>query len=178
MPATAPGPFGPPPIGRLPTGLLTLLSLQSGGRYPQYLLEALQPVIDVTNFYVENAATWVVGTNGGTMAGSGLSVIAFTVPATERWLITDVQVEVSLAAGITRWAAVLARSALSLTSPGPWIGAPGIAVGPDRQSYSHRFERPVVLQPQETVGVYSLAYAGAGVATVASSAIRRLVCSS
>jgi hypothetical protein len=46
----------PPPINRQPLGLLGLLGIKNGGRYPQHISETLLPTFDLERLYYSGAS--------------------------------------------------------------------------------------------------------------------------
>lgn len=90
----------PQEITRLPTGLLSLLGLKSGGITPQDVASQLVGVIDLTQLYLlndrENVAT---GTIAALAVGANFYVAATAVPAGQLWYVWDYMVSVSAGAG-------------------------------------------------------------------------------
>jgi len=83
----------PPPLGRRPEGLLDVLGIKSGGRYPQHLLQDLQPQIDLTQLYFDPRAEYLKGGNGTVSAVANLVAgTTITVPASEDWLILSAEI--------------------------------------------------------------------------------------
>jgi len=96
-------PLPPPPLGARPEGLLDILGIKTGGRYPQHLHEVLQPGLDLTGVYLAQAATSVLS-SGGTCSGTGLvATDAIIVPSTENWLVLygEIASDGAVTAGIT-----------------------------------------------------------------------------
>jgi len=82
-----PFPGNPPPITSRPEGLLSMLGLQTNGRYPQHLeMGNLGAEIDLLRWYLESQATFKTGTMNF-VAGSFQTSTNLTVPAGEHWLV-------------------------------------------------------------------------------------------
>lgn len=132
MPA---GMLPPPPLGTRPEGLLALLGIQAGGRYPQHLGEDFVPVADLIQWYLEQEATYV---SAQLTIASAASIQAIgTVPATEQWLLRDVSMTSTstLPGGVTEaGAAILVLDPATvvrgcLISERGWVGGRNVAIG-------------------------------------------------
>lgn len=85
-------PLPPPPLGKLPLGLLGFLAIKNGGKYPQTLAEWLQPTWDLERLYRATNATTIVEPatqNVAAVGFQGFSSGNLTVPAGEVWLIDE-----------------------------------------------------------------------------------------
>lgn len=89
MPMREPFPGFPPPLTTRPEGLLSMLGLQTNGRYPQHLAEDnLVPTLDLLMWYLESRAEIQSADNvalGNVSAGTFVNM--FTVPAQEVWVL-------------------------------------------------------------------------------------------
>lgn len=84
----SPGSWGPPPLTARPEGLLAALGIQSGGRYPQHLVDQLLPVYELGSWYREYNQTFRSATVNLTGTGvSGITDVGLAVPAGEIWVI-------------------------------------------------------------------------------------------
>lgn len=71
-----------PAVNRLPLGLLSFLGIQNGGKYPDQLLPALAPVLDLSGHYVNTNREYT----GGSAAVAALaSTNMVTVPTGQWW---------------------------------------------------------------------------------------------
>lgn len=85
--------IGPPPINRLPLGFLGLLDIKSGGRSPQEAAAFLQPVLDMSRFYVESSPEFINFNDTGVASAGGSFRNGFTVPQNEAWFVTNYAVK-------------------------------------------------------------------------------------
>lgn len=104
-----PFPGHPPPITTRPEGLLSLLGLQTNGRYPQHLAyDKLDAGVDLLRWYLESVATFKTGsilvTGSAFVSDSNL-----VVPAGEHWLVLQYHME-STAAAAAEQGVYLARA--------------------------------------------------------------------
>jgi hypothetical protein len=78
----------PAPLTLRPDGLLSLLGLQTNGRYPQRMGESLAPTLDLLPWYLAATGTElnVFSTNVATF---GFNAV-FTVPDNEIWLVESI----------------------------------------------------------------------------------------
>lgn len=98
----APASWGAPPLTARPEGLLSVLGIQSGGRYPQYLLDQLQPTVDLARWYLEYNGTFRTATlNAAGFGVSGIVDTGLAVPDGELWIVNRASVTLD---GVT-WAA-------------------------------------------------------------------------
>lgn len=100
-----------PPLNLQPLGLLEAFGIKSGGEYPQDLLPALQPTIDLNRWYGEtNAIDIRLTYSGGIVSSAPFNIYRFlgsapislnvdpvtsgiTVPNTEVWQVLDYTVQ-------------------------------------------------------------------------------------
>lgn len=84
-----PFPGFPPPLTTRPEGLLSMLGIQTNGRYPQHLeMETLSPGIDLLPWYLESKATiQSVEAHSMSAATPGGFLPLFTVPQNEVWVL-------------------------------------------------------------------------------------------
>jgi hypothetical protein len=71
-----------PVVNRLPLGLLSFLGIQNGGRYPDTLLPALAPVLDLGNHYVNTNREYLTGSSA---IAALASTTIHTVPSGQWW---------------------------------------------------------------------------------------------
>lgn len=91
----------PPPINKLPLGLLSFLGIKNGGQYPQHLQADLGASFELLDWYLQtnsisanlNANVTAVGFNAGW----------YTVPTGETWAVLAAQVnsQAVLGAGVS-----------------------------------------------------------------------------
>jgi len=88
--------MGPPPINRLPVGLLDFLGIRAGGRNPQNLTEQLLPTLDLLRWYKDaqqflsfvSLAPLVANQNEGILPLTGLPGLTNgLVPNNEAWIL-------------------------------------------------------------------------------------------
>lgn len=85
-----PFPGNPPPLTTRPEGLLSMLGLQTNGRYPQHLqMDWLAPVLDLGRWYQEAVATFKTGSFNSTGTGNFVTDSNLTVPNGEHWLVLE-----------------------------------------------------------------------------------------
>lgn len=149
---------GPLTIQRYPRGLLDLLGSKSSGENPTDLVPAVQGTIDLSYMYqfekveLVNATTNVVNLTGAW----GVTGTAFTVPAGELWLLHNLTVTANaqLAAGESyRIRAAIFRAQWTNWQLGSDTGV-GSGVG-TRPSIGWQFERPEILRPSDSVGLFA-----------------------
>lgn len=86
-----PFPGFPPPLTTRPEGLLSMLGIQTNGRYPQHLeQETLQPGIDLLNWYLESRAEVLTVTDAAfTATNVGDFQSMWQVPTQEVWVLLN-----------------------------------------------------------------------------------------
>jgi len=82
----------PPPLGARPEGLLDLLGIKTGGKYPQHLAYELVPVVNLFGIYLQQAATTILSSGGSCGAVGLVATDAIIVPATENWLVLNAEI--------------------------------------------------------------------------------------
>lgn len=108
------------PINKLPSGLLSLFDLKTGGRYPGLLGDTLTPVLELLNWYADTNIESAGVVNAALAANQNAQNIApgafLTVPNTEFWYVRRcfAQAEFSAAAAST-----LMGLSLVIIPPGP-----------------------------------------------------------
>jgi len=145
-----PFPGFPPPLTTRPEGLLSMLGLQSNGRYPQHLeMETLGVGLDLTNWYLESKAQILNVTNIAFTAGAvGVFQSLFQVPANQVWVLLNATFEGNAIATNCTIQGARARnndfgSKLALTDPASWL--PGtLPLCPMRDSVRYLILRPTV----------------------------------
>lgn len=90
-----------PTINQLPRGILSLLGLQAGGKYPSRWGEQYDPVFDLLYWFVQANSELLQQTIAPTVTSSAayLAPSALVVPAGEIWAITQASVDVTTGAG-------------------------------------------------------------------------------
>jgi hypothetical protein len=89
--------LGSPPINTLPSGLLHLLGIKSGGQYPRDLASTLAPVLDLTDWYGVAHDETVTSNNVLTATGSN-TLTNGSVPNNELWFVRQVTFRVVVGA--------------------------------------------------------------------------------
>jgi hypothetical protein len=89
------------PINQLPRGMLALLGVQQGGRYPSTWVDSYAPVFDLLYWMVQanseiRQQTLLPTT---TSAAAYLAPSSLTVPAGEVWALTQASADVTTGAG-------------------------------------------------------------------------------
>lgn len=138
-------------INRQPAGVLGLLGIKNGGEYPRDLSNVLVPTWDMTDLYVLNASEYLTRTDNVTATGT-LQTDG-PIPG-EVWRVTEFGARTgNLAAGET------IQFALGLFGPGTapiYVPLTSVqsasAVAGDRAQAA--IQRPVLLNPGETLGVF------------------------
>lgn len=98
MPLRDPFPGFPPPLTTRPEGLLSMLGLQTNGRYPQHLAEAnLVPQLDLLPWYLESRAEIQSQQGVSNLSTLGQFHALYTVPAQEVWVLLQFTVQVTAA---------------------------------------------------------------------------------
>ena len=158
-------------INRNPGGLLGFLGIKNFGRNPQTLTEQLAGTWDLADLYLSAACIQVEYSSSFAAAGKQM---AFQVPRGEYWYVrnfscrTDVMgfAGGSLAIAI----AIQSQSTLVTLNVGP---TSGVITQPSGRAAAY-LERPIILQPGESIGAYVLDFNTAG-AVVNAYSIRYAV---
>lgn len=87
-------PVGAPRINAVPSGLLALLGIQNGGRYPEWMPNVLQPVIDLTDWYLTTEMEVQAPAANAVNALGNFDVTAgsLRVPNNELWYVVGYSV--------------------------------------------------------------------------------------
>lgn len=94
-----------PAVNRLPLGLLSFLGIQNGGKYPDQLLPALAPVLDLGGHYVNTNREYV--TSGPVAIAALNATQIFTVPNGQWWYVPVASIVTgTLGAGVTFGASI------------------------------------------------------------------------
>lgn len=82
------------PIQVIPPGLLGFLQLKNSGRSPEFFPDALQPTIELRNWYFEANAEFLQATVQTAVAGVGFQTWAepIVVPSSELWYVINYSV--------------------------------------------------------------------------------------
>lgn len=94
-------PVSAPRINSIPSGLLSLLGLQNGGRYPEWMPNVLQPVLDLTDWY-KSVDLEIAAPAANTVAATGnyeITAGGFRVPTNELWWVAGYHVRAVCGAG-------------------------------------------------------------------------------
>lgn len=161
------GPLPPPPLGNRPEGLLSLLEIQTGGRYPQHLAENLQSTMDLTSLYLANKVKRIMGTFN-TIGAAGATAQWTSVPNNEKWWIlrafADSQ---NVAAGISQLDFTIVYTTDGTTYPGTNGGGNLLApagypfIGADLPHKCQEWSS-MILPPGTRLWGYTTRYGGAG----------------
>lgn len=167
-------PLPPPPLGARPEGLLDLLGIKTGGRYPQHLGSELVPVLNLAELYLAQASTTILS-SGGTLSAVGLvATDVLIVPATENWLIRTCEIasDGAVTAGITSIIVGLTINGggatwnqVTATSPMPFVGETVWTAG-DIISEVWIPPSPYFVSAGSRIQTACLRYAGAGSETI------------
>ena len=87
-------------IAGFPTGLLALLGSQNFGMSPKELVEAVQPCLEMTPFYLTSQMTTVSITLSAP-ANGGNQAQGFSIPNGENWFIHAIGLQVLAGVGVT-----------------------------------------------------------------------------
>jgi len=89
--------YAPPPINRLPLGLLSFLGIKNGGRNPQFLGEQLSPTFDLVAWYLQSNSRSL--SLNGNVTAVGFNSAWWTVPVGETWAVLSTMVNSQAALG-------------------------------------------------------------------------------
>ena len=96
-------PLSPAVISKLPLGLLGFFGIKNGGQYPQSIVPAISPVLDLSGLLAANyneklavPCTAALGFVTGNVLASGLPAV---VPAAELWWVSAVSLQTFTGAG-------------------------------------------------------------------------------
>lgn len=162
-------PLPPPPLGARPEGLLDILGVKSGGRFPQHLADNwLQPQIDLTDWYLDQRAVTVTGS----LVASSIAAttVVATVPAQQNWLLRACSLlsSSSISGTVTRLGVTLHYTDPN-NSPIQVLLNSGIWVGGDYLSAGLVLPRPIILGPNSRVTALCTAYAGTAGGTITAA---------
>jgi hypothetical protein len=159
-----PFPGFPPPLTTRPEGLLSMLGIQTNGRYPQHLeMETLSPGIDLLNWYMESRAE-ITGPQDANMSTAvvGGFLPLLTVPTNQVWILLAATLAPS--AIVTGCTVQLARARANDSRSRLALGAP-VAMTPTSlpMAYSEDSVRYLVFRPSVQIGyVYVAGGSGTG----------------
>jgi len=170
-----PFPGFPPPLTTRPEGLLSMLGIQSNGRYPQHLeMERLQPQIDLLPWYLESRAE-IAGPQDVSLAGTAFGAFAplLTVPANQVWVLLAASFQPSAIASacsvqLCRARANDSRSRLALSANTAWTATSW------PMAFADSAVRYLIFRPSVQIG-YMLT-SGVGVGNVADFTLRFVRC--
>ena len=151
-PTGTPAAFGDPPLTARPEGLLSLLGIQSGGRYPQTLSPTLAPTFELSNWYSEYNGTFAGGVVFGSLAAPALGgkvPTTIEVPSGEIWIVNRIGCTIDVdyvGAGEANWALIRTNNAdqteLHLDY---WQGA--VSTSANMHAFGARARLPIILRP-------------------------------
>jgi len=176
MPLREPFPGFPPPLTTRPEGLLSMLGLQTNGRYPQHLAEdSLLPTIDLLPWYLESRAE-IQSVQGHSMAAAvpGGFIPLYTVPAQEVWVLLAFTIQpVVIATGctvqLTRTRSNDNLSRLALGAPVAWTATTFPLC------YSDTGVRGLIFRPTVQIG-YTYVTGGGAAGNSLNSCLRFVRC--
>lgn len=171
-----PFPGFPPPLTTRPEGLLSMLGLQTNGRYPQHLAaETLAPGIDLLNWYLETRAEIqsVAGQSLGGLAVGGFLQL-WQVPANEVWILLAAGVQpTTIASGqVVQLARARSNDSLSripLSQQVTYAAASLPIIGIDDAV------RYLIFRPSVQIGLHGVS--GSGVGNTVNATLRFVRCS-
>lgn len=149
---------GPQTISRLPTGLLDLLGMKGTGDTPHELAAYLQSNVDLTDLYLSDRVSFLLGSP--TITGVGF-VGGSPVPDGQVWLVQGLSLQsnpVTAGASVTiSLAHYIARlNTAFILHPQQNTYAAGTILG-----MGLRFDRPAIWRPGDTARVITSAATGA-----------------
>lgn len=173
-----PFPGFPPPLTTRPEGLLSMLGLQTNGRYPQHLAsETLAPTIDLLSWYLETRAEIqsVAGQSLNALAIGGFLQL-WQVPANEVWILLNCAVQPAAVASAQAVQLCRARandnlSRIPLGPPVSYLTAPST----QPLGYSEAMVRHIIFRPSVQIGLHGVS--GSGVGNSVNATIRFVRCS-
>lgn len=166
-------PLPPPPLGARPEGLLDVLGIKTGGRYPQHLVTDLLPMLDLTQLYLQQGASYALS-SGGTLSGVGLiNTDVIITPDNENWLLLagEISSDSAVTATITALRVGLTMGLggatyNQLTSPVPLLYCGKDWVTNDLVTDAWQFSVPVLVLPGTRLQSFCSRYAGSGTETM------------
>lgn len=169
-----PFPGFPPPLTTRPEGLLSMLGLQSNGRYPQHLaMDWLQPTLDLLPWYLESRASIESVSSLQTNVALGDVRHCYQVPTQEvwvllNWTIQTTAVQQAQTVQLCRYRANDSLSRIALS--------PATAVGPTILPLigTEAAVRGLVLRPTVQLGIQNVS--GSGTANTFNSCLRVVKC--
>lgn len=157
-------------IQRLPVGLLDLLGMQSTGDAPHLVSGEVQPVLDLTDLYLTDRLR---GANGATANVAAIGGLLTTVgpPAGQQWMVYGVAGTMSGAlAAATGFTGTLLINRPSVGFA-QFVGPTFAVANPAQWVGGQWFERPLIMRPGDTLGIWISAVTGAPAQSVGLSAI-------
>lgn len=119
-------------INAAPEGLLDLLGIKSGGRYPSGMSDEVVSVLPTWELYLAQRKVQIIE-SGLTLTGVASTVTAQVVPANEIWYVYAYMALVTLGAGVTAkirvWASPYPATAGNSTDDGDCDNAASGTVG-------------------------------------------------
>lgn len=156
-----PFPGYPPPMTTRPEGLLSMLGLQTAGRYPQHLqMDWLQPTLDLTTFYAESRAEIQNFTGNISALTAGNFLQLWQVPPGELWYLLALSVNWTAASTTAPGSYTLCRARANDNSSRLGLGPPYLPAANELPLISYDFSaRGLILRPTVQIGLH---YGGGG----------------
>lgn len=153
--------LGPPPLGARPEGLLDILAIKSGGKFPQHLGPELQGTFDLAAWYLEQRSVYASNTFTFSTSAQGFTI--GTVPANQQWLLRAASIRSTalVPATITRFGVSIEITDAAAVPLLPIWDESGV-VGGDFIATGFILPTPIILAPGCAVKGVSNAYAGTG----------------
>lgn len=156
----------PPPINRLPVGLLGFLGIKNGGAYPQALGADLAGTFELQNWYMQTNSQSIQ--LNGNVSALGFNANWWTVPNGETWAIHNcfVNSQAVLTAGQTLGCVgAWIRSALQVL-PATLTELPPLATGSASVMVAAKSDiTPIFVAPGGVIGVYAYTLTGGPILT-------------
>jgi len=171
-----PFPGFPPPLTTRPEGLLSMLGLQTNGRYPQHLAsDSLVASIDLLAWYLETRAE-IQSVAGQSL--SGLAVGAFLqlwqVPQNEVWILLNIAIQ-PVTIGSTQTvqpARARANDSLSRYPLGQPLAMTATSLPLSTMDPAYKW---IIFRPTVQIGLHGVS--GSGVGNTVNGTIRFVRCS-
>ena len=149
--------LGPAPILTPPTTWLGLLQIKQGGQQPKSVAPFVQPIIEMTRFYLAGARSVLAdGVVQAAATNLPTNTNAITVPSGKYWLIDSIT-----ATSGAQGAAPASDGAIFITGPGNrliHVSAPSAPGATGKVLYTS-WEGPTILDPGSVIRVFTSAVA-------------------
>jgi len=177
-PTGTPAAFGDPPLTSRPEGLLDLLGIQSGGRYPQTLSPVLAPTFELGPWYSEYNQTFRTSNFDPNALGVGLYFdTGLQVPDGELWIVNRVAIALSIimAAPQNEQAFQIVRTNNANTSVVPVCHPVKVSTNNPATRYhailGNEFASPLIMRPTTKLRLYNNGPAAGAISTGTSTAV-------